>query len=170
MDLQRLILVILSIAGLAFWLRNRIRHHRIQKRAQHGHIMEDRAADMLKAWGFRILERNPRIEYTWWVNGEAIDTTVEADYLVSADGKRWLVEVKTGRAARPNRRETRRQLLEYASYGQADGLYLLDADRKTLEVIEFPTGEMSPNRSGHGIWFIFFVLGTLIGLFCAHWD
>ncbi len=166
------ILIILSVAaslGLVYWIRSRIKHHRIQRRAQHGHLMEEKASDMLKAWGFRILERNPKIQYTWWMDGEAVDTCVEADYLVSAHGKRWLVEVKTGRAARPNRRETRRQLLEYATYGDADGLYLLDADRETLELVEFPASGIKGSVPQIWIWLLFFLLGALMGLFSAHW-
>ena len=132
--------------------------------------MESRAGDMLKSWGFRIIERNPKIQYTWWIDQRPVNTSVEADYLVSADGKRWLVEVKTGRAARPNRRETRRQLLEYSNYGDADGLYLLDADEETLELIEFPVSKKVHRTSMGWVCLFFFILGGFFGLFCAFWD
>ena len=165
-----IILSCIAILGTVFWVRAKRQHYRIQRRAQHGHIMESKAADMLKKWGFRVIERNPKIEYTWWIDGESVDTVVEADYLVRARGKTWLVEVKTGRAARPNRRETRRQLLEYATYGGADGLYLLDADEESLELIEFPSKGARRHSALRWNRVFFFALGVIIGLFYAVWD
>ena len=59
-----------------------------------------------------------------------------------------MVEVKTGQSAHVNRRDTRRQLLEYALFGSADEVWILNADTEDLQRVEFPiTRAQKPSKS-----------------------
>jgi Holliday junction resolvase-like predicted endonuclease len=99
--------------------------------------MEDRAAGILRRLGYRVTERHPRAEARWWVDDVLRTAVVEVDYVAKRRGRRFAVEVKTGKSADPSHRHTRRQLLEYAKTYAVDGLLLLDADTERLYEVRF---------------------------------
>lgn len=141
--------------------------------AAHGRSMEARAPALLEARGFTIVETHPQRSYVFTVNDVEETAWLRADLLVERDGARFVVEIKTGRAARPTVRGTRRQLLEYALHYAVDAVLLLDADRDVLTVVDFdgmapepsedpptaaPTG-LSPTR--------LFTRGVVVGAACV---
>jgi len=146
------LLFALLIAGPSSWRTYRRRRNR-RRALAHGRKMETQAAKMLRRWGYRILDRHPRAEARWWVDGQLMTAVVEVDYLVKRRRRKYAVEVKTGKSADPSHRSTRRQLLEYAKTYAVDGLLLLDADLKRLYQVRFdPKTERFPWRAfGLGI-------------------
>jgi Holliday junction resolvase-like predicted endonuclease len=150
------LLLALLIAGRPWWRGYRQRKKRLHA-LSHGRKMETQAAKMLRRWGYRILDRHPRAEARWWVDGVTRTAVVEVDYLVKRRRRKFAVEVKTGKSADPSHRNTRRQLLEYAKTYAVDGLLLLDADRERLYEVRFDP-KIDPDR-----WRSF-ALGFLTGL------
>lgn len=126
---------------LARWRRRRRR----LRASAHGRRMEDKAPAALERRGYRVIERHPVLAIEWRLDGAPQPLELAPDLLVSRGGRRYLVEVKTGGAARPEKQETRRQLLEYAAYAPVDGVLLYDADRDELRAVEFPI-----ERGGRG--------------------
>lgn len=116
----------------------RLRGRRRRRAAAHGRRMERRAPAALARRGFRVIERHPALTVEYHVDGEPRSLTLEADLLVARRGRRYVVEVKTGGATQIERRDTRRQLLEYAVHYAADGVLLYDADADELHAVEFP--------------------------------
>ena len=124
--------------------------------------MEDRAGKMLAAHGYRSITQHPEIKYVWTIDGHQKNVTVTPDWLVRKDGLTYLVEVKTGEQANPNQAKTRRQLLEYYLFGNADGVVYFDADRDVAKEVRFPV----PIRLRTPIWVWFMVLfSTGIAIF-----
>ncbi len=154
--------VLLLLAFIAL-IRNtwasRQQTRRTRAAAERGRAAELSAPQALERRGFRVLRRHPEGALDWRLDGEPQTAEVKADLLVSRDGRRYVVEVKTGRGTRPTKRETRRQLLEYALAYDVDGVLLLDADSDRLHHVEFP---LRPSATPSRLAWL--VLGTVIGL------
>ena len=132
-----------------------------------GQTQEKRAKKHLKALGFIILEHQPTTEVGWWVDGEWTQTTITADYLVKRNGEVGLVEVKTGRTASANHRDTRRQLLEYHHAFEVDAVFLFDAEREQLQRIEFES--TTTLASGGKNAFLWLIIGSFLGFFARYY-
>ncbi len=128
-----------SLLGLVLWFqqwwRNAL-HHRRGKRGRRG---ERKAATILKCAGYTILEEQVHRRWHFCVNGQAVDASCRADFLVSRGPDRYVAEVKTGKmATNPVFPGTRRQLLEYAHvYQDVTGLLLVDVDKRRVIEIAF---------------------------------
>ena len=148
----QIVLSILVLVCFVALIRDRLRHRRyakqIKAQAEHGRNMELEAAAILESLGHSVIERHPKIAYSWQRNEQTIHTRLEADYRTRYRGKVCMVEVKTGQAAHVNRRDTRRQLLEYAIFGSADEVWILNADTQELQRVEFPINRVqTPSKS-----------------------
>lgn len=145
---------------------DRRRHRRRARAAAHGRAMEDRAPAALARRGYRVITRHPSYTIEWWVDDAPRSLTLEPDLLVARGRRRYLVEVKTGGAARVEQRDTRRQLLEYAVYCDCDGVLLYDADRDQLQSVEFPLPR-APARSARyaAVW----AFGVVVGAGAILW-
>ncbi len=159
-------LAVAAAAGVALGLRlARWRRRRRRLRASaHGRRMEDRAPAALERRGYRVIERHPALAIEWSLDGEPQPLELAPDLLVSRGGRRYLVEVKTGGAARPEKQETRRQLLEYAAYAPVHGVLLYDADRDRLRAVDFPI-----ERGGRGGWLPALLVGAALGAAAMWW-
>jgi hypothetical protein len=105
---------------------------------------EDSALGLLEAAGYAILGRQVAGAWTVRADGEPLTFGLRADYLVQREGRRYVAEVKTGRLApRLSHGPTRRQLLEYGSAFDVDGVVLVDADEERLTHVEL-------ERTGRG--------------------
>ncbi|MCB9557275.1 MAG: hypothetical protein H6707_14295 [Deltaproteobacteria bacterium] len=133
------------------------RRRRRLARMLHGRQAEARAPEILRDHGYRALIEQPDGQYTLSIDGQPQEISVRADLLARRGRTLALVEVKTGKAARPTLAETRRQLLEYALAFDVDELLLVDADQQTLQRISFP----SPKHRAVGR---LVVLGAVIGI------
>ncbi len=134
------ILIFISLVGWASYrgIRNWWQRRQINAKADRGRQMEDQAGDMLASLGYRPISQHPEISYNWIVNGQERAVTVTPDWVVKRDGKTYFVEVKTGNQANPNQAKTRRQLMEYFIFGDADGVIYFDADKEVAKLVSFP--------------------------------
>lgn len=144
------------LAWQGFW-----RRRTIAIRREKGAAGELRAEKLLQEWGFGILGRQVAVSYDVHIDGEPLAIDLRADYLVSHGDKRYIAEVKTGRAApRIDTPATRRQLLEYRIAFDVDGVLLVDADAERLHAVEFPLGAVEMPRPSRLTWLL---AGMLIG-------
>ena len=149
--MAKLAIVAASAALIALWLARVLREWHAswiaRRRAARAGSGEDRAARLLAAAGYRVVERQARVAWAPLVDGEPFAVELRADYLVE-DGDRLLVaEVKTGDDA-PSlaTAATRRQLLEYYVAFAADGVLLVCPERGTIERVQFPIGRPGLDR------------------------
>lgn len=137
---------VLGAAIVLVWLIARIRRalaglraRRRGRRAVRGEIEAER---LLVRAGFRVRERQVPLVFPIVCDGEELPIALRADILAERDGRRYVVEVKTGEAApRLDTAATRRQLLEYLVAYRVHGVLLVDADRGAVHEVEFPVGE-----------------------------
>ncbi len=131
--------VVIALWLAAAWRRWR-GSVRARARAVRAGAGEDRAAALLEAAGFTIVERQARVTWAPLVDGRPFPTELRADYLVELGTEFLVAEVKTGAFA-PSLRTaaTRRQLLEYSSAFATDGVLLVIPELGTIHRIEFPS-------------------------------
>jgi Holliday junction resolvase-like predicted endonuclease len=104
------------------------------------------AERLLERQGYRIEARQLPTEYRLVVGGEVETVRLKVDLIVRRGGRRFLAEVKTGqRAPRIDHAETRRQLLEYATIYEVDGVLLVDMEAGEVREVFFPR---PPTRRG----------------------
>ena len=108
------------------------------KAAKTGLKAEREAEKVLKKLGYTLLQRQPPGSYWAVVEGEPMAVKVTGDLLVELKGKTYMAEVKTGKAAKLDNAETRRQMLEYQLAFPVDGILLVDMDEKKVRTIRFP--------------------------------
>jgi hypothetical protein len=148
-DAAAALLLALGALGLALALylvhrvRRRLASRRARRRSRRALVGESAAEHLLARAGYDVVDR--QVALTWWIRCDDVDHAVElrADLLVERGGLAFVAEVKTGEAApRLTTAATRRQLLEYrVAYG-VDGVLLVDADRGTIQRVEFPLGRV----------------------------
>jgi hypothetical protein len=141
--LDRVGWILAALLGLAWavaLVRRTWRRWRRTWRTRRAFRRERDASRVLEGAGFRIDAVQPALDWRVWVDDEPRDIELRADYLVSRDGCCYVAEVKTGnRAPRIETAATRRQLLEYATAYDADGVLLVDMERRRISEIRFRT-------------------------------
>jgi len=136
-----LLLLLLAVVVLAasWWATARRPGLASRRRNQRAAWGEELAEEILLEAGFTILDRQVARSWTVFIDGEPLRMSVRADILAERDGRRFIVEVKTGeKAPDPSYPPTRRQLLEYAHVFQDHDLLLLDAETEQFVKVEFP--------------------------------
>lgn len=148
------------IAWQGFW-----RRRALTIRRERGAAGEQRAEGLLRELGFTILGRQVAVSYGVRVDGDPVAIDLRADYLVGHGDKRYVAEVKTGRAApRIDTPGTRRQLLEYRIAFDVDGVLLVDAEADRVHAVEFPLGTSDSPRPSRLAWLL---AGVVIGAVAA---
>lgn len=154
-----LLLVAVQSARLALtrWLPRR----RIEAARAAGADGEARAEPLLRELGYAIVARQAPTTYELSVDGEPCVVALRADFLVERGGRRFVAEVKTGRAApRVETPATRRQLLEYRVAFDVDGVLLVDVDAGRVHALGFPA---PPPVAEAGIaWLLWLALGAAL--------
>src|SRR5581483_6398397 len=119
---------------------------RLRARAARAQAGEARAEALLEQRGFVVVARQATEE--WSVRR-------------GRGGRRFVVEVKTGREAPSlDSSATRRQLLEYGCAFAVDGVLLVNAEAETVEPVTFHLPAARPRRSR---WLLAFLVGLLLG-------
>jgi hypothetical protein len=159
------LLAVVQTFRLAF--RSWSARRRLALARERGAAGEQRAEALLRRSGFRILGRQVTARYGLGVDGEHVPVDLRADYLVSARGRRFVAEVKTGTfAPRIETATTRRQLLEYRVAFAVDGVLLVDADEGTVRRVEFPLPS-APRPARRVAWLVagiaFGALAAMLG-------
>lgn len=123
-------------------VRARLRGRAYNVRGQRG---ERAAEQLLSAHGYTLLARQVETRYPVELDGETIEVSLHADFLVARGGERLVAEVKTGRnAPRFQHADTRRQLLEYQLAFDVDSVLLVDVESALLREVRFPLREAPP--------------------------
>ncbi len=108
----------------------RIRRHR--KQGRRGEVAAETA---LRRAGYEILEHQPTSAWTLRAEGRVVLIELCPDFLVQKRGQLFVADAKTGKSARIEHAATRRQLLEYWTAFDVDGVLLVGP--QGVERIEF---------------------------------
>ncbi|TLX73249.1 hypothetical protein E9993_15780 [Labilibacter sediminis] len=166
-----LLLAIIIIALVFFILRYKLneylRERKIRKRFERGNKLELQAKSFLKSKGYRIVDYQSTYTHKYMVDGEVFSVDIQPDYIVKKNGKKYVVEVKSGTTATNARnRSTRRQLLEYDYVVENDGVFLLDMESRELKLVEFKS--KVEKRSGRVLKLVIVI--ALVGLVVPFWQ
>jgi hypothetical protein len=130
---------------------------------------ERNARRWLETNGFSVREEQSTLHARMMVDGVISEFDVCADYVVERNGRRGIVEVKTGDAAHPTARSTRRQIFEYAALFDAD-VYVLDANRQRLHAVTFETvGRKRPFANPWRYWWWGFATAAAVAVAAFAW-
>ncbi|MFK8000440.1 MAG: hypothetical protein AB8H86_12640 [Polyangiales bacterium] len=138
--------------------RNAARARRLGKRG------ESRAKKLLIAKGYRVLDTQTTKALTFLVDGKKVTTHLRADFLLERRGRRYVADAKAGeKAPSATNAATRRQLLEYATAYDVDGVLLVDASGGNILSVEFPA--LQKKRRPRHVASLFFLLlvAALVG-------
>lgn len=144
-------LLVLLARAFSAWRRSRRARWR-SRRAVEG---ENRAARWLEGEGYEIVGAQVETDHAVHVDGEPVLVGLRADYIVERDGRRYVVDVKTGsQAPRIETSATRRQLLEYRVAFDVDGVLLVDAEAARIHTVTFPRMEREERSSSSPFWLV----------------
>lgn len=122
-----------------YWLRDQTGRFRRRRGMARGLRKEREARGVLRQMGFQIVDEQVEYRHVILSDGRRLAPPIRIDYLVSRGGRRYVVEVKSGRVSTDLFcADTRRQILEYAVAVPCDGVYLLDMESRRLSRVEFP--------------------------------
>lgn len=166
MELSPLSLAVaMGIAALAaLWLARALRRLATRRRQRRARRAEHAAEALLDGLGYRVLERQPRRQWTLEADGEALTVELRADLLVARGRRRYVAEVKTGQTAPAlSTSATRRQLLEYGLAYDAHGTLLVDMEQGIVRHVRFPA--VPKHRKRSAAWLL--ALGAAFGVAIA---
>ena len=98
---------------------------------------EKKAIKLLKKNGYKIESFQTTAKGKLLQNNEVVNFFIRADLIVSKNNKKYIAEVKSGKAASIEEINTRRQLLEYSSVFNNKNLILIDTKKNKIKKIEF---------------------------------
>ena len=102
-----------------------------------GKLGEKRARNLLINNGYEILEEQLTLKGKLLENKKMRTFLIKPDFLVKKNNIIYIAEVKTGKSASIKNRNTRRQLLEYATNLNSNKALLIDINKKSISYIEF---------------------------------
>ena len=142
--LERIIFITLIVLLLYFLVKFKIADYRKKqkqkKRFERGNKLEVLAQSFLEKKGYRIVDEQKTYNHNYEVNGENRSSKLIVDYLVTKNGKKYVVEVKSGKSAISLKdKNSRRQLLEYDFVIENDGVVLLDMENENMQFVKFKT-------------------------------
>ena len=153
---------LLSIA-IFVWISRKWKRYRLYRRFRKGVSAEALGEKILKSYGYEVTGIQKSITMTIYVDDKPRNYEVRPDGIAKKGKELYLVEIKTGnRAVDPLYSYTRRQLLEYYYSSCIDGVLLVNADLRKVQVIRFPR---NPTQK-HGKFLPYFITFAL-GAFCG---
>ena len=102
-----------------------------------GKKAEQKAIKLLKKNGYKIESFQTTAKGKLLQDDETVSFFIRADLIVSKDKKKFIAEVKSGKAASIEEINTRRQLLEYSKVFNNKNLILIDTEKNKIKKIEF---------------------------------
>jgi len=167
---QSAILALLLLAATALlvlqtfrlWVRGRVERRRAKRARTLGRQGERDAKRLLKKGSYRIEAEQPTGRLAYAVDGKAREAVLRPDFLVRHGRRRFVADAKKGADATDvAKRETRRQLLEYAlAFPKVDGVLLVDTERSAIAEVAFPGLRAKALRQAP---LVPFVLGLVCG-------
>lgn len=138
-----------------------------RRRWAHARRVESGAPKLLAARGYRVVGAQVPSSYSLLVDGRSVKVSLRADYIVTCNGRSFVAEVKSGKAApQLTTAATRRQLLEYSLAFDVDGMLLVDGEAGEIHEIEFSNRAARPPGAplrGSIVWLV--IAAALLGLF-----
>ncbi len=133
------IILLLSFLYLKIKLKQYLINKKIKKQLKKGIKKENEARKVLIQKNYKIISHNQKFSYYIKQDNSKIKISIETDYMVFKNNKKYIVEVKSGNESpKITNRNTRRQILEYYSFIENDGILLLNMENKTISEIKFP--------------------------------
>ncbi|MGI6225426.1 MAG: hypothetical protein ACOYJ1_04140 [Peptococcales bacterium] len=155
-----LILGILLGSFLFFFINKKYKTYKIKKMLRNARRGEKDAISFLNKAGYYIVDIQKKHPITVYIDDKPHASFVQADFIVSKSGKKYIVEVKTGKRTRATTALVRRQLLEYYLVFKPHGILLLDMENVTLQKVEFQFGKF--NFSWNRL-FLVIICGLILG-------
>lgn len=158
-----IIIGFLLFITLKFKIKEFNKKRKQKKRFSRGLMLEDKARGFLKNKGYTIVGEQKACYHRYKVNNKSFESKIILDYVVEKKGKKYIVEVKSGKSAiSVGDKNSRRQLLEYDFVVQNDGIFLLDMENRVMNLVEFHSKEDSQKLNFYKLLIIIAVLGTLV--------
>lgn len=165
--LLAIIIMALAFLIIRYKLNEYFKQRKVKKRFERGNKLELQAKSFLKSKGFTMVDYQSTYEHKYMVDGEVQYAEIKPDYIVKKNGKKYIVEVKSGTTAISARnRSTRRQLLEYDYVVENDGVFLLDMENRDLKLIQFKS--KAEKRTGKFVKVLIIV--AIIGIAIPYWQ
>lgn len=134
-----------------------------KKRFERGLKLETEAEFFLKRKGFSIIGSQEVYYHNYLVNGQERSNKLIVDYIAKKAGKKYIVEVKSGKEAISiDNKNSRRQLLEYDLVIDNDGVILLDMENENLQFVKFQSKEERQDNTLKKIIITMAMIGILI--------
>jgi len=139
----------------------------MRKRFERGNRLELQAKKFLESKGYSIIDYQSIYQHKYLEDGVVQCADIQPDYIVKKNGKKYIVEVKTGtQAISARNKSTRRQLLEYDYAVENDGVFLLDMENRQLKLIQFKS--KMEKRSGRLLKTVIII--AIIGMAIPYWE
>ena len=139
LNLESFFLIVLILFFLYFgWkLKEVYKNIKFYLYKRKGKKAEQKAIKLLKKNGYKIESFQTTAKGKLLQNDETVRFFIRADLIVSKDKKKFIAEVKSGKAASIEEINTRRQLLEYSKVFNNNNLILIDTEKNKIKKIEF---------------------------------
>ena len=161
-----IIIILLLFFVAKFKLKEFNKNRARKKRFHRGLKLETEAEYFLKGKGFNIIGNQEIHYHNYSVNGQNRSNKLIVDYVAEKAGKKYLVEVKSGKdAISIDNKNSRRQLLEYDLVIENDGVILLDMENENLQFVKFQTKQEKRDNSFREI----IIVLAMIGIFIPFW-
>ena len=132
-----LIILILFFLYLGWKIREIYKNIKFYLYKRKGKKAEQKAIKLLKKNGYKIESFQTTAKGKLLQDNEIINFFIRPDLIVSKNKKKFIAEVKSGKAASIEEINTRRQLLEYAKVFNTKDLILIDPEKNKIKKIEF---------------------------------
>ncbi|WP_430817429.1 Dna2/Cas4 domain-containing protein [Carboxylicivirga sp. RSCT41] len=161
-----LIIVALVFFIIRYKIKAYLQERKVRKRFERGNKLELQARSFLRSKGYTIIDYQSIYEHKYMEDGEVMYAEIQPDYIVKKNGKKYIVEVKSGsQAISARNRNTRRQLLEYDYVVENDGVFLLDMEKRQLKLVQFKS--KMERRSGRLLKAV--IIAAIAGMAIPYW-
>ena len=137
LEIFLLIILILSFIYLGWKIKEIYKNIKFYLYKRNGKKAEKKAIKLLKKNGYTIESFQTTAKGKLLQDNEIVNFFIRADLIVSKDKKKFIAEVKSGKAASIEEINTRRQLLEYSKVFNNKNLILIDTEKNKIKKIEF---------------------------------
>ena len=137
LEIFLLIFLILFFLYLGWKIKEIYKNIKFYLYKRKGKKAEQKAIKLLKKNGYKIESFQTTAKGKLLQNDETVSFFIRADLIVSKDKKKFIAEVKSGKAASIEEINTRRQLLEYSKVFNNNNLILIDTEKNKIKKIEF---------------------------------
>ena len=137
LEIFLLIILILFFLYLGWKIREVYKNIKFYLYKRKGKKAEQKAIKLLKKKGYKIESFQTTAKGKLLQDDETLTFLIRADLIVSKNNKKFIAEVKSGKAASIEEINTRRQLLEYSKVFNNKNLILIDTEKNKIKKIEF---------------------------------